>query len=514
MKKILIAILLAIAVYFAGCCCKKEQAKMEEPASPAPAMAAPSPCATAVATKHAQSYPVSTMGGSIRLEKIIPEQVNANAPFEYRIDVTNLTDNELKNVMVTDKVSADLAYENSTPDMQRRDDGTVVWNLGSLEPKGSRTISVRAIAKSPGAISTCAEVSYDCPTCTKIAVVEPMLSLTRSAPSEILACDRLPIKYVIKNTGTGAACNVSINEKLPAGLQTAQGENSIAFSMESLGPGESREFDAMVDATKPGMYSGMATASAADIPSVNSGAANTIVNKPVLAINSTFPAQQYIGRAMSYDITVKNTGDGIAQDAVIVASVPDNAKFMSATDGGNFTHMSPGKVTWNIGALAPNESKTVRMELSSDEIGEVASTTTANAKCAEAVSNAGQTKVAGIAAILLETVDNPDPVELGQNVTYTITITNQGSAMDTAIRMNCMLEQGMEYVSSSGPTKGTLSGSTISFEPLTSLSPKEKAVWKLVIKAVSAGDMRLKTVLTSDQMSRPAEKTEPTTFYK
>jgi len=511
MKKILMLIMFTTSVYLAGCQCNKQA--MEEPASPAPAMA-PSPCAAAVSTIHAQSYPVSTMGGAVRLEKIIPEQVNANAPFEYRINVMNLTDNELKRVMVTDHVSADLAFENSKPDMQRMNNGSVVWDLGSLEPRGSRTITVNATAKSPGAISTCADVSYDCPTCTKISVVEPKLSLTRSTPAEILACDRLPIKYVIKNTGTGVACNVNINEQLPAGLQTAQGQNSITFSMESLGPGESREFDTMVDATRPGTYPGMATASAADIPSVDSGSSNTIVNKPVLAIDSTFPTQQYIGRSMSYDITVKNTGDGIAQDAVIVASVPDNAKFMSATDGGNYTHMSPGKVTWNIGALAPNSSKTVRMELMSDEPGEVASTTTANAKCAEAVSKAGQTKVAGIAAILLETVDDPDPVELGQNVTYTITITNQGSAMDTSIRMSCMLEQGMEYVSSSGPTKASVNAGTISFEPLSSLSPKEKAVWKLVVKAVGAGDMRLKTILTSDQMSRPAEKTEPTTFYK
>jgi uncharacterized repeat protein (TIGR01451 family) len=512
MKKILMLILFTTSVYLAGCQCNKQA--MEEPASPAPAMAQQSPCAAAVATKHAQSYPVSTMGGSVRLEKIIPEQVNANAPFEYRIDVTNLTDNELKNVIVSDKLSADLALENSTPEMQKMDNGSIVWNLGTLEPKGSRTISARATAKSPGAISTCAEVSYDCPTCTKIAVVEPKLSLTRSAPSEILACDRLPIKYVIKNTGTGPACNVSVNEKLPAGLQTAQGENSIAFNLESLGPGESREFGTMVDATRPGTYPGMATASAADIPSVNSDGSKTIVNKPVLAIDSTFPTQQYIGRSVSYDITVKNTGDGIAQDAVIVASVPDNAKFMSATDGGNYTHMSPGKVTWNIGALAPNESKTVRMELSSDELGEVATTTTANAKCAEAVSKTGQTKVAGIAAILLQTRDDPDPIEIGQNVTYTVSITNQGSAVDTNIRMNCILENGMEYVSSTGPTKGTLSGSTISFEPISSLAPKDKAVWNIVIKATAAGDMRFKTTLTSDQMSRPAEKTEPTTFYK
>jgi uncharacterized repeat protein (TIGR01451 family) len=512
MNKILITILLASTVYFAGCCCKKEQARQMEPATPAMAQ---SPCAAAAIATNAQSYPFSNMGGAIRLEKMIPEHVNINAPFEYRLNVTNLTDQELSNVVVSDYVPAGLTFQNSTPEMQKMKDGYVAWNIGKLEPKGSRTISVQAMATTTGALSTCSTVSYDSSACAKINVVEPKLELAKQAPSEILSCDRMPLKYVIRNTGSGAACDVTIDEKLPAGLQTAEGSNAVRFNVGSLAPGESREFDVMVDATKPGTYSGKATASASDLTMVESGVTNTVVNKPVLAIQSTSPNEQYLGRTLSYDITVKNTGDGIAEDAIVVASVPENVQFKSATNGGNFTHMSPGKVTWNIGALAPNSSKTVRMELSSDQPGEVSTTTTANAKCAEAVSSSSSTKVAGIPAILLQTRDDPDPIEIGQNVTYTVSITNQGSAVDTNIRMSCILENGMEYVSSSGPTEGKLSGSTLSFEPISSLAPKDIAVWNIVIKATAAGDMRFKTSLTSDQLSsRPVEKIEPTTFYK
>ncbi len=57
--------------------------------------------AAAAQQQTAQSYPFSNMGGAIRLEKMIPEHVNINAPFEYRINVTNLTDQELSNVVVS-----------------------------------------------------------------------------------------------------------------------------------------------------------------------------------------------------------------------------------------------------------------------------------------------------------------------------------------------------------------------------------------------------------------------------
>ncbi len=517
MKKMLITILFASVVYLAGCNCDKQATHMKAAPAPAPATSAvaqQSPCDAATIAKSAQSYPVSNLGGAIRLEKMLPEHVNINAPFEYRINVTNLTDQELTNVVVSDYIPAELVLENSTPEMQKMKDGFVAWNLGKLEPKGSRTISMQATAKSVGSLSTCASVSYDCSACAKINVVEPKLELAKQAPSEILACDRIPLRYVIRNTGSGAACDITIEEKLQAGLQTTEGGNAISFKVASLLPGESREFEAMVDATKPGTYSGKATASASDMAAVESGITKTVVNKPVLAIESAAPSEQYLGRTLSFDITVKNTGDGMAENAVVVTSVPEDVKFISATEGGNFTHMSPGKVTWNIGALAPNASKTVRMELSSEQIGEVATTATANAKCAEAVTSLSKTKVAGIAAILLEVVDSPDPIEVGQNVVYTVSVTNQGSAADTAIRINCMLEKGMEYVSSEGPTKATVEEGKISFGALASIAPKGTAVWKVTVKASEAGDMRFKATMNSDQLSRPVEETEATKFYK
>jgi len=417
-------------------------------------------------------------------------------------------------VVVSDYVPAGLVFQNSTPEMQKMKDGYVAWNIGKLEPKGSRTISVQAMATNTGALSTCSTVSYDSSACAKINVVEPKLELAKQAPSEILACDRIPLKYVIKNTGSGVACEIAIEEKLQAGLTTAEGGNTVSFKLASLAAGESKEFEAMVDATKTGEYSGKAMASAADLPKVESDVTKTVVKKPVLSFDNSYPNQQYIGRPMSYDITIKNTGDGIAQDTVVVASVPENVKFMNATEGGNFTHMSPGKVTWNIGSLAPNASKTVKMALSSEQLGEVSTTTIANAKCAEAVSSSGKTIVAGISAILLEVVDSPDPIELGQNVTYTVSVTNQGSATDTAIRINCMLEKGMEYVSSSGPTKATVDAGKIGFDALSSLAPQAKVEWKIIVKALDAGDMRFTATMNSGQLTRPVEETEATKFYK
>ena len=60
---------------------------------------------------------------------------------------------------------------------------------------------------------------------------------------------------------------------------------------------------------------------------------------------------------------------------------------------------------------------------------------TAQAKCASAVTAVAQTEFSGLSALLLECVDVTDPIEVGQQETYIITVTNQGSANDKNIKI-------------------------------------------------------------------------------
>src|SRR5690606_14963771 len=122
------------------------------------------------------------------------------------------------------------------------------------------------------------------------------------------------------------------------------------------------------------------------------------------------------------------------------------------------------------------------------------------AYCAKPANCTSTTEVVGIPAILLEVVDESDPIEVGQNETYTIIVTNQGSAPDTNIKVTVTLEDAMQYVSSSGPTTGRAEGKTITFAPLPSLAPKASATWKVVVKATAPGDVRFKTTLNSDEL--------------
>ena len=221
-----------------------------------------------------------------------------------------------------------------------------------------------------------------------------------------------------------------------------------------------------------------------------------------------------MGRPVTYEITVTNSGDGIAKDTIVEAWLPEDARFESATESGQYTHMSPGKVTWNLGALAPDTTKKLRVVLSSCQIGTVDTKLVAKAYCADSVSSETSTQIAGAPGLLTTVVDCADPIEVGQNATYVITVLNQGEIAQTNVALTCMLDSGMEYVSSSGTTTGTFADGKLSFAPIATLGAKDQASWQVIVKAIGTGDMRFKVSAMSDALSKPVEKDEATHFYK
>jgi len=53
----------------------------------------------------------------------------------------------------------------------------------------------------------------------------------------------------------------------------------------------------------------------------------------------------------------------------------------------------------------------------------------------------------------------------------------------------------------------------IEFAPLPTLGAGQKATWRLIVKAVKAGDIRFGVRMTTDETERPVEETESTHQY-
>jgi uncharacterized repeat protein (TIGR01451 family) len=98
---------------------------------------------------------------------------------------------------------------------------------------------------------------------------------------------------------------------------------------------------------------------------------------------------------------------------------------------------------------------------------------------------------ARIAAILLEKADDPDPVAIGCTTTYTVKVTNQGSADDSNVAVIVTIANELEPVSTSD---ATIAGQTVTLPVVPRLAAKQAVTYKIVAKGVKAGEYEVHLV--------------------
>jgi uncharacterized repeat protein (TIGR01451 family) len=404
----------------------------------------------------------------------------------------------------------DFEFKAASP-TAKKDGNKLLWKIDSLGPKTTKQITVSGKGTNTDYLDHCTTITQAMQVHTNVKVVQSKLELVATLPTEVLLCDSIPLELVLTNSGSGIAQNVRIVDSLPAGLQTVEGKNELIFEVSALAAGQSQRFSTQLRALKSGVFINKASASSASGLTAQSAPTVMTVRQPKLAIVKTGPQRLYLGRPLAYEITITNNGDGPAGNTIVEEVIPAGVTSIEASAGAN---LSGSKLVWQLGTLDVNASKKVRVSYMPINAGTVTNSATATAYCAEAVTASMNTSVSGIPALHLDVDDLEDPIDVGSQTTYVITVTNQGSAPDTNIRVICYLEDKIQYVSSSGATAGSVMGNTVSFIALPSLGPKDRATWRVIVRGTRPGDVLFRITMSSDQLARPVEETEATHLYE
>jgi uncharacterized repeat protein (TIGR01451 family) len=466
--------------------------------------------------RGSMAFPTGLRDSSgLLLEKVVPAEVLVGKPFSYEYRVINLTDYHLSQVMVTDKVTDNFAAGDATPRADSVSGGVATWKIDHLAPRETKTIVVTGSASTEGTVTTCGWATYLPILCEPIKVVKPAIELVKTMPAQVTQCDPIPVKLVVKNSGTSPLTNVKVTDTLPSGLTS---DVPTTFDAGTLAPGQSKEFTFNAKASRTGSFTNPAQATSAQGVDATAQASVKVV-KPALEIACLTPSMkdgplglkftEMIGRPFEVCWEVKNTGDAAAANTVIELPVPAGLTFRSATDGGTATG---GNLVWNVGSLAPGASKKVCATFSGANGGDYAFKASAKGVCAEPANTSCNVFIQGINAILVEVVDDPDPIQVGEETTYTIRVTNQGGGLAIeGLTIKATFPDEIDPgVASNG---GVVSGKSVAWPVVPSLAVKQAVTYTVKGKGLKAADARFQVDVTTRVRTNPITEIESTTVY-
>ena len=464
--------------------------------------------------RYTMAYPTGDRDSSVMLvEKTLPSQVRVGQPFEYEVKVTNITDATLDDVRIQEQSPEGLAITASQP--ERKGEGADAgWELGALKPKESKTIRVSGRAEKQGELGTCLTASYKPSLCAVVNVVNPQIRITKTTPEQADICEEIVWRYSVTNTGSGSTERVTVRDDLPEGLTTQDGRKQVVLDAGRLDAGQTKEATVKLKATRAGQFASRAVATAEGGLQAQTEEVATRITQPRLGVNIEGPESEYVDRPIAYRVTVTNEGDSPARDATVAVNMPQGAKVANVGTQGRADRNA---IQWNLGTLEPRASRSVTFTLAGTESAALQTTARAKAVCASEVTDSVSTRIQTIPALVLEAIDLADPVRVGENIVYRITVTNQGSGADNNIRVTATLPPEEQFVSARGVTEGTSErgqkGEMVKFAPVATLAPGRSAQWELTAKANQAGDVRFEVQLESESLTKPANENEPTRLY-
>jgi hypothetical protein len=229
------------------------------------------------------------------------------------------------------------------------------------------------------------------------------------------------------------------------------------------------------------------------------------IHSDLVLVTQSMPAQVPLGG--EYSCTIQVGAVKCIANVILTAPVPSGATYVlsepaAMVDGNN--------LIWKLGSMDVGQSQTIVVRYRADKEGTLASETSVSADPRlVTTTECGKYVPTGV---LLEVVDDPDPIQVGETTTFTLRVTNPNTTRSIK-KVAIVGSFSAETLPVSTTASGVLNGNNVSWPVIPSLAPLQSFTCTVTAKGVTAGQSLLNvTVTTSDSQNR-AEGVEYTTVY-
>ncbi|MBE9029841.1 DUF11 domain-containing protein [filamentous cyanobacterium LEGE 11480] len=318
---------------------------------------------------------------------------------------------------------------------------------------------------------------------TPLEILPPFadLSLSKSVDNPLATNgDQVIYTISVTNTGPGDATGVTISEPLAAGLNfvsstPSQGTYNSGTGQWAVGTipnGTTATLQITVDVTTATPTTNTSQVTASDQPDPDSTPNNNDPNEddqgsvtiPTAAsdLNLTKTLQTAtpinLGDNVTFQISVRNDGASNATGVTITDQLPPGLTFVSATPSDGTDTYDPVTGLWTLGNLANGTTNTIDIIATVDTvnaINNVALVSGLDQVDPDPTDNQDDATVPAQQAdlSLTKSASNNTP-NLGENVTFTLTVTNNGPNNASGVEVTDQLPAGLALVSAT-PTDPT-----------------------------------------------------------
>jgi uncharacterized repeat protein (TIGR01451 family) len=441
----------------------------------------------------------------LKINKSGPASANAGTNITYTVTVTNSGPSAAASVSLTDAVPANTtfvsesqtagpAFSCTTP--AAGGTGTINCSIASFANNSSATflITVHIAPGATGTVTNTANVTSatsdpssagNNPTATTTITRSADIGIVKTAAASATAGSNLTYSIAVTNNGPSDSATVTMADTLPPNTTfVSETQNSgpafvcvnpavgatgaVSCSIATLTAGTTATFSVVVkiSPTAPsGPSSNTATVVSANDPnSANdtSTATTTVSSSADLAVTKTGPATATAGTDITYTVTLTNNGPSTATTVSLTDAVPPNTTFVSEsqTAGPALSCTTPavggsGTITCTAASFATSVPATFSITVhivpgaAGTTITNTASATAATADPASANNAAPATTTVTRSADISVLKTAAATATAGTNLTYTITVTNNGPSDAATVTMADTLPPNTTFVSES-----------------------------------------------------------------
>jgi len=303
-----------------------------------------------------------------------------------------------------------------------------------------------------------------------------------AAPNPVTVGQMLTYTLNVSNAGPSVATGTTLSDSLPAGVsfvsaQPSQGSCSgtavLSCSLGTLAVGGSASVVIQVIPNAAGSLTDTAsvTSNVTDPNTANNSASVTVnavaAPQPMADLSlalSAAPNPVTVGQTLTYTLNVSNAGPSVATGTVLSDSLPAGVSFVSAQPSQG-SCSGTATITCSLGTVAVGGNASVVIQVIPNAAGSLTDTASVTSSVADpnAANNSAEVTVNAIivrgpeADLSLTLTAAPNPVEVGQTLTYTLNVSNAGPSDATGVVLSDGLPAGVSLVSAQ-PSQGSCTG--------------------------------------------------------